>query len=252
MTDTDKPLTDPAEEAHRLVALFAKSDVQVCFLGGLGILLHKHSPVPNALRRQYQDIDLVVKRSDRKQLQSLLEAAGYQSFERFNAIHGQHRLLYFDADNERKLDVFVETFKMCHMLPLGEVLPLEGSLLSPADLLLTKLQVYEINEKDLLDCLALLLDHDVQEDSDEAVDSTRIMDIVGRDWGWHTTLSDNLVKMAELAESIDGLTPDERNRLAERIAAIQWILDEAPKSLRWKLREVIGRRVPWYDLPEEI
>lgn len=252
MTKTDKPLPDPAEEAHRLAALFAQSDVRVGFLGGLGILLHKHTHMPDAVRRQYQDIDLVVRRSGRKQLQTLLEEVGYQPFERFNAIHGQQRLLYFDEENERKLDVFVDTFKMCHTLPLGDELPAEGSLLPPADLLLTKLQVFEITEKDLLDCLALLLDHAVAEGSIEDVDPARIADVVGSNWGWHATLTDNLKKLAEFAESLEGLTSEERARLSERIATVQQILDKAPKSLKWKLRNIIGRRMLWYDLPEEI
>jgi hypothetical protein len=182
----------------------------------------------------------------------LLEEAGYQPFERFNAIHGQQRLLYYDAENERKLDVFVDTFKMCHTLPLGDDLPSKGSLLGPADLLLTKLQVFEINEKDLLDCLALLLDHAVKEGSSEDVDSARIAHVVGNNWGWHATLTDNLTKLAEFAKSLDGLTPHERARLSERITTLQQVLDKTPKSLKWKLRNIIGRRMLWYDLPEEI
>ena len=38
----------------------------------------------------------------------------------------------------------------------------------------------------------------------------------------------------------------------ERLADVRETMAAAPKSLKWRARARIGRRVPWYDLPEEV
>jgi hypothetical protein len=37
-----------------------------------------------------------------------------------------------------------------------------------------------------------------------------------------------------------------------RIEVLRSAIDEAPKSRRWRMRSRLGRRMPWYDLPEEV
>ena len=71
------------------------------------------------------------------------------------------------------------------------------------------------------------------------------------DWGWHTTLTDNLAKVAQRLPTV-GLTRTQAGLVAQRIEQITETLARAPKSLKWRARARIGRRVPWYDLPEEV
>jgi hypothetical protein len=40
--------------------------------------------------------------------------------------------------------------------------------------------------------------------------------------------------------------------VARRVGQITEALAGAPKTLKWRGRAKIGRRVPWYDLPEEV
>jgi hypothetical protein len=40
--------------------------------------------------------------------------------------------------------------------------------------------------------------------------------------------------------------------VAGRVGAIAAAITSAPKSLRWRARARLGRRVPWYELPEEV
>jgi hypothetical protein len=44
----------------------------------------------------------------------------------------------------------------------------------------------------------------------------------------------------------------DRQRIAGRIADITGAMNAAPKSSRWQLRARVGRRVRWYELPEEV
>ena len=77
----------------------------------------------------------------------------------FNATHGARRLLYHGPDDWH-IDVFLDTFEMSHTLDLGAKLEAEPETLAAAELLLTKLQVAEVNHKDLSDTAMLLWDHE--------------------------------------------------------------------------------------------
>jgi hypothetical protein len=125
--------------------------------------------------------------------------------------------------------------------------------LSIADLVLTKLQIVEINTKDLVDAAQLLRNHELGRGdaagSDE-VSLDRLCSVTSADWGWYTTLSDNLAKLAAFAH--DALPEPDRTVVTGRAQAIQQAVDEPSKSLRWKARARIGRHSPWYELPEEV
>ena len=119
--------------------------------------------------------------------------------------------------------------------------------------MLTKLQIVEINNKDLVDAAQLLRNHQLGR-ADEAgrdeVSLDRLCAVTTADWGWYTTLSDNLAKLAAFAQ--DALAEPDRRAVTEHAMAIQQAIDEPGKSLRWKARARIGRRAPWYELPEEV
>lgn len=142
---------------------------------------------------------------------------------------------------------------MCHTLDLSGRLTLLPDTLSLADLVLTKLQIVEINAKDLVDAAQLLRNHQLGR-ADEAgrdeVSLDRLCAVTSADWGWYTTLSDNLAKLAAFAN--DALPEPDRGAVTERAQAIQQAIDEPGKSLRWKARARIGRHAPWYELPEEV
>src|SRR4029450_517652 len=91
----------------------------------------------------------------------LFKAGGYEPHVAFNALHGGDRLLFFDNDHDRQVDVFVGVFSMCHKIPLDGRIEVDPVSIPLAELLLTKLQVVELNEKDVRDALALLHDHEV-------------------------------------------------------------------------------------------
>ena len=246
------PLPDVLAEARILTSAMAELGIRARLLGGCGIALHAHQPIPSPLARTYGDIDFVVRRADHASFRRLIEARGYEPDGRFNAANGHHRLLHYDRGNIRQLDTFIGQFRMCHTLDLDDQLPPFGAALAPADLLLTKLQVVEINDKDLRDTAMLLLDHPVGSGDPEAIDSRRLAKVVGGDWGWYTTLSDNLAKLESRTGDLEGLDPSLRDLILGRIADIRVVIDRAPKTLGWKARAKVGRRVPWYDLPEEV
>lgn len=243
---------DTLAEGRRLVELLDAANVRARLLGGAGIALHAHAPWPDVLQRSYGDLDFVVRRRDGATFRRTLEKAGYEPNQRFNALHGHRRLLYYEGQHGRQVDAFLGAFRMCHAFDLDARLPESGYALAPADLLLTKLQVVEINDKDLLDVLALLLDHPLGDRDEEAIERGYVAGVLGGDWGWYTTVTDNLDRVADRLARTTELPETTRAQLRESIAAVAALARSAPKSIRWRARARVGRRVPWYELPEEV
>jgi hypothetical protein len=137
---------------------------------------------------------------------------------------------------------------MSHVIDLRGRLDHDGPCASPSDLLLSKLQIYEMNRKDLVDLVALLLDHPVEANwGDEVIDAGYIGRMAAADWGLYRTLQVNIEKLrGTLAE----LNVD-RNVVSSRLDQLWKAIDEQPKPIKWKLRAQVGDRVQWYQLPEE-
>ncbi|GAA0381990.1 hypothetical protein GCM10009530_35940 [Microbispora corallina] len=250
------PLADIEAEAGRVLAGLTERGLAVRLIGGLAVARHRHREVPQPLRRGYGDIDLVVHPKEGKAFRAALADLGYVPNVRFNNMRGDRRMLFTDEANDRKLDVFVGGFQMCHSLDLADRLRLHPATLSPADLLLTKLQVVEVNVKDLTDALTILLTHevaapDVPADGDcDHVSADRLVQVTSGDWGWYTTFTDNLARLPALAADL--LAPPDAETATARAGAIADRLAAAPKSFRWRARAAVGRRIPWYELPDEI
>ena len=239
-------------EGRRLVQEAATRGLDVRLLGGIAIWARSSNGAQNALGREYPDIDLAARKQQSRQLRDLLEELGYEPERTFNATHGARRLLYHTPDRSYHLDVFLGELGMSHNLDLAERLDTEELTLPAAELLLTKLQVAELNKKDAADIAMLLLEHEpVDEDGPGKLNVARVAELCSADWGLYTTAKDNLAKVREL---LPELLPDEtaRETVASRVGELEGRLEEAPKTRAWKLRAKIGRRKRWYEVPEEV
>src|SRR5579875_3739933 len=152
-------LSSVVAEAERLLEAAQSQRTTLALLGGVAVRLHAPE-VPAALEREYKDLDFAVPKGGGKAAGRLLAAAGYEPHVVFNAMNGKERLLFFDNDNGRQVDVFVGSFRMCHEIPLSERLAPGERTVPLAELLLTKLQIVELNEKDIRDTVLLLHGHE--------------------------------------------------------------------------------------------
>ena len=239
-------------EGRRLADEAAARGVPIRLLGGVAIWLRSSNGGRAALGRDYPDLDLIAHKSGSRDLRTLLEELGYEPERVFNATHGAKRLLYHAPDRSFHVDVFLDDFAMSHRLDLAGRLDVEDVTLPAADLLLTKLQVAELNRKDAADTAMLLLEHDLaEEDGWGKLNVRYVSKLVADDWGLYTTLTDNLAKTREL---LPELLPDERQRgvVAGRLGELERRLDAEPKTRAWRMRAKIGRRKRWYELPEEV
>ena len=245
---TDGPLEDPIAEAERIAVAARAAGLGIKLMGGAGIHLHSASARRPPLRRKYGDLDYAIAKRDRKAVIAFFPALGYEANERFNLMQGDRRLYFYDTAHSRQVDVFIDTIKMSHVIDLRDRLGHEGPCTSPSDLLLSKLQIYEVNRKDLVDVVALLLDHPLAADDDEAIDPKYIARVAAEDWGFYRTLQVNVEKLGATLDELDV----ERDLVRSRLAEIWKAIEAQPKPLKWKLRAQVGDRVRWYELPEEV
>ena len=240
------------DEAVGICQAAAGAGITVRLAGGLAIqYLTPEFPARGGDR---QDLDLATLSGDRRALTGFLAGRGYAGDKNFNALYG-HKQLYFQSEQTgRALDVLVDRLHMCHTVEFKDRLKRMPVTLDLSDLLLTKLQIVELNEKDAQDVLYLCSAYPVR-DGDEpgTIGLARIRPVVGNDWGWWRTVTMNLDRITALATGDGrGLVPaGGKYDPVEQLGVLREAAETAPKSLRWKARAKVGDRVRWYEMPEE-
>lgn len=243
------PLKDPIDESRRLIAAANARSLTVRLLGGAAIYLQAPAEGP-LLPRPVGDIDITTRRGNRAGVTQVLTEAGYQPDEMFNALHGSKRLLFYDEVNGRKLDVFVGEFTMCHPIPIAERLERHPLTVPLAELMLTKLQIVELTERDQKDIYNLSYHHHVSSGDGTGIEGDYIAEICSRDWGlWRTART----TIERCKTNLPGyvLDPSAADLIVERLDLLWARIEEAPKTTRWRLRSRVGDRVRWYEEPEE-
>lgn len=233
-----------------MAAAARDGDVPVRLIGGLAIRLHDDA-LPPALQRGYADVDLATTGKGAKATARLMQELGYVANERFNAMNAGRRMVFYDVERERQVDVFVGDFRMCHRIDLTARLAVDPLTVPLAELLLTKLQIVQLNRKDVLDVAAILHGHEVADHDDDAVNGEHIAVVLAGDWGfWRTACGSMETTVAHLGDL--GLDERGRARVAARLERLREMIDARPKSLRWRSRAKIGERARWYEEPEEV
>jgi hypothetical protein len=239
---------DPLDEALGLVERANEAAVPLKLVGGLAVRVLCPEFPPR--RREGQDLDLASASRARPALTKLLVDLGYEPDKRFNALYG-HKQLYFASPDGRAVDVLVDRLEMCHVVEFGDRIDRMPLTLDVTDLLLSKLQIVELTDKDVQDAVYLLARFSV-EDGDVAgtIGLERVGAIVGHDWGWWRTLTMNVGRIAERVHDGALVPADAPHDVAGGLARIARVATTIPKTLRWKIRSRVGDRKRWYRVPE--
>jgi hypothetical protein len=246
---------DALPEALALAEGAADAGVGLKLLGGLAVRVLVPGLPPRV--RAGQDIDFACLSKGRKDTAAFLERSGCVPDRRFNNLNGD-RQMYFTAPSGRPIDVMVDRLTMCHVLdfrPGFRRLPLT---LDGVDILLSKLQIVELNAKDVRDILQLLAGLPVRSAAsgfaaDVVLDTGRFADLMAADWGWWRTVTANLDKLPALVGSNPELAPaDPPHDPLTQASALADVAHSVPKGMKWKLRANVGDRVRWYETPEEV
>jgi hypothetical protein len=245
---------DPLPEALALVRGAADAGVGLKLIGGLAIRVLCPGFPPRL--RSGQDMDFACLGKGRKNVASYLEHAGCLPDRRFNNLNGD-RQMYFNTPAGRPVDVMVDRLQMCHTLDFRGSFGRLPLTVDAVDLLLSKLQIVELNEKDARDILQLLsaipLDAGAVSGQAASIDTERFAKLLGSDWGWWRTVTANLTKLPALVAGRPELMPPRPplDALAQARRLLE-IAEAAPKGVKWRVRANIGERVRWYEVPEEV
>jgi hypothetical protein len=230
-----------------------REEVPLKLLGGQAVRYLTPDFPPR--QRDDQDMDFASVSKAKRSVMALLGGLGFEGDRRFNTMHG-HKQMYFRSPVDgATADVIMDRLQMCHVLEFGDRIDRLPFTLYVTDLLLSKLQVVEQNEKDVQDIVYLLAAHEVREgDEPGTVGLARFAKVLAEDWGWWRTATGNLDRVVELVRGdLARLVP--RGAGYDPVEQAVVLRDHAqsmPKTLKWKLRARLGERVQWYEVPEEV
>lgn len=199
----------------------------------------------DTLQRPDGDIDIVSVREHRGALRKMLAAFGYGEDQQILLAEEGTRYVYVDMARAVVIDLFIDELYFCHPLELRRRLFSGTQILSPSDLLLSKLQIREISQRDVTDASVLLLEHPVTESDDTAINASYISSLMSPDWGFWYTATQNLRVIHE-SNAMDQIGANHRATLQGRIRELEQAIARAPKTWRWRTRRWIGTRMIWY------
>ena len=230
-----------------------KRNLLVRLIGSTAFVVHcpENRSLFKALDRRLTDVDLISYSSaSQSSFDDMFAALGYEPI-RSLGWHAAARDIYVN-DEKLYVDVFKDTLSYCHVIDFKDRLELDEPTITLVDLMLEKLQVVEINEKDFKDMAILLLEHELGSDDPEKIDSDYLAQLWSKDWGFYHTGTTNLKKLNQYLKGIEALETTQKNSVKDKINRILNQAEVAPKSVRWKLRSKIGTKMRWYEEVEGV
>jgi hypothetical protein len=239
------------EEGRRLTDEAQKQGIILRVMGP--IALHYHFPeyVDLYMRmerlgdRVFTDIDFAAYGKHRGKLVPFFESHGYELEKRAAMISGGTRLIFF-SNRIPMIDVFFDKLDYNHPIDYRGRLEIHPYCVSLADLMLQKLQIVQINDKDLKDAMLLLLAAPLGDTDKDSINAKYIARLFSDDWGFYHTATTNLKKIKEATRGVKALTVTQRDAIAGKVDAFLQVIEAAPKSGKWKGRTRTGTNKPWY------
>jgi hypothetical protein len=225
-------------------------------MGGAAIRIHcpNRNELYERLKRDPKhDMDFVTYSKYRHSTKKLFVDFGYQPYISLmlTGSTGRYRQIFNDKQGNRAIDVFLDKLEMSHVIDFSGRLDKDTPTVPLAELLLQKLQIVQINEKDIQDTIILLTEHDIGNTDNEEVNGSYIASILGNQWGFYYTVSENFTKIREFTNKYS-LPDQEKRTVDERIRKLQQLIENQPKTLPWKLRARVGTSTKWYNVVEEV
>ncbi len=239
-------------EMNRLIDAAHQQRIHLRAFGGLAIYEHSRKD-PRLFHRESPDVDFMVPKKEWRKLEAFFQQMGYSPHKQFNLLNGSQRQIYYNKLTGHRIDILVGDFEMCHRLPLNGRLRMHPITIPLAELFLSKAQIVELNRKDAIDIVSLLLNNDLGDEREGKIGLDRIGRLCASNWGLHKTTSINLQRVEDLLLAEDlGLSSAERELVLQRIQKLKAVLKSRPKSVGWLMRNLLGTRVRWYAEVEEV
>ena len=241
-------------EGERIVAEATKRDLHVRLLGAIAFQAHcpKFSFLTKRLNRVLSDVDFAAYYSESQRINVMMRELGYEDQPMVTALWGHTRTIWDNKSNGLHVDIFLDKLEMNHDVSFQNRLELDPLTISLVDMLLEKMQIVHLEEKDMVDTTMLLREHDVGKAGPEIIDADYLAKLLSDDWGFYYTCTTNLKKVRDKLETYQELSQDDREDVKKKIEKLLKIIEDQPKSMRWRLRARVGPSKKWYREVEEV
>ena len=260
MSEAAEPLGEPfsawpefVSEAKVIIDAAHDRGLHLRLLGALAVIEQcpNHIWLLEKTNRVLTDLDFIGYDKEIRAVEAMFAELGYEVLGGRGVtmdVWVGRRIFHDPAGQRRRVDVFLDRLDFCHPIEFVGRLDLEPVTIPLTDLLLEKLQIVEINEKDLKDLVALLLEHPVAGGAQSgAFDTAYVTGLLAKDWGFYYTVSLNFARIHRYMDTIPDLTSEQRGVVDGRIGEIWERVEAASKSLKWKLRARVGSSKRWYN-----
>jgi len=241
-------------ELKHILKASEEAGILLRVIGSLAFQMHcpQFGYLQAAMGRAYTDIDFAAYGKQSKQIQELLTSLGYKEYrEVFISSEGE-RAIFDKPEAGLHVDVFYEKLDFCHVIHWKDRLEVDAFTIPLAELLLEKMQIVKINEKDVIDTIMLLLEHPLGDGDQETINIQRVAKLCADDWGLWRTTTMNLDKVQKLAQGYEQLTAEQKMKVESQVTVALARLENEQKPLAWKLRARVGDRVKWYKDVDEV
>jgi len=241
-------------ELKKILKASEDAGILLRVIGSLAFQMHcpQFGYLQAAMGRAYTDIDFGAYSHQAKQISELMTGMGYID----------NREVYIGSEGERAIfdkpgtglhvDIFYEKLDFCHAIYWKDRLEVDSPTIPLTELLLEKMQIVEINEKDIIDTIMLLLEHPLGEIDKETINIKLAAQLCANDWGLWRTTTMNLDKVKQLAQHYTQLTLEQKEKVTSQVDETLARLNSEPKPLAWRLRDRVGDRIKWYKEVDEV
>jgi len=241
------------EEAQRIIAEGGKRGIHLRLLGAIAFQFQcpKYSYLTKKLNRVLTDLDFAAYYKEFDGIVKMMRELGYKDEPMVTALWGEKRTIW-DHENGVHVDIFFNGLEMNHDVPFKDRLDIDPVTISLADMLLEKMQIVHINEKDIVDSIMLLREHEIGESESKVIDAKYIAKLLSSDWGFYYTFTTNLQKVVDSLPKYDVLSAEDRENVTGKAQKLRKIIDDQSKSMGWKVRAKVGPKSKWYRDVEEV
>jgi hypothetical protein len=241
-------------EVRRILQAAGGERLVLRLLGSLAFQMHcpRYGFLQAKLGRAYTDIDFASYSQQAKGIRELLGRLGYTEDREIFVVTEGGRAIFENPVTHLHVDVFYGKLDFSHVIPWDGRLEADEPTIPLAEMLLEKMQIVQINEKDVIDTIMLLLEHPLGETDRETIHMGRVAALCAADWGMWRTATMNLGKVGLLAQGYSQLEGVDKARVVEQVQAALTRIEAEPKSLAWRLRARVGDRVKWYKDVDEV
>jgi hypothetical protein len=255
MGDQDQAERERFEkELKRIIQASDEAGVMMRVIGSLAFQMHcpQNGFLQAAMGRAYTDIDFAAYKKQTKEVKALMSGLGYAENREVFIVSEGDRAIFENPGTSLHVDVFFDKLDFSHVVSWNSRLEVDAPTIPLAELLLEKMQILQINEKDIIDTIMLLLEHPLGDRDHEIINIDRVAQLLSKDWGLWRTTTMNLGKVKQMADHYPQLSDDQKQQVVSRVDQALARIEIEPKSTAWRLRDRVGDRVKWYKDVDEV